>query len=197
MILFSLYHLIGGKYNSIILPLILAVIMSAILLKKSSDSQKAIEKNDYYTIKTVFRKTLVLAAIFLVVYVLWTTAIFRNIHTAKTISKIDTDFANKGLIGIETVNLKIDKLDYVRIGAPAAKFGNKFDRKTDKDLDLKPKEDQFEKELKEKYSVFYNLPKELPLYAVFVFFFTFILIKFGLFFTHFRNYKDALEKQEK
>mmetsp|Transcript_11434 Transcript_11434/g.10096 ORF Transcript_11434/g.10096 Transcript_11434/m.10096 type:complete len:370 (+) Transcript_11434:1-1110(+) len=196
MMLFSLYHLIGGNFESSILPIILSFIMSVILFKKSMASQKALQKNDHYTVKKIFNKTLILAGIFLVVYLVWSSAILKSYKVENGVGKLDQEFVKKGLKNSDmVVDIKIDRLQYVRIGAPGAKFGKKFERNSLKEV--KVDKDSSEQQLRDQYSFIYSLPKELPLYFVFIFSIIFILVKFGLFFTHFKNYKNALERQEK
>ena len=199
LVVLSLYHFFGGSGDSPALPIILSLVMSAILLKKSTITKTALKKNNHSVVRKIFRKTIALAVLFIFVYLLWASVMFDFFKSSRQVPAVDREIVKKELLGEKVPqNIEFPNLSYVRIGGAGARFGEKFERQSMKSLSSEKKRDQiYEQNLREKHSFLFNLPKELPLYFAFGFLTFFIIVKFALFFSHFQKYKNTLKKQEK
>lgn len=197
VVLFSIYHFFGGSGESNLLPIMLSLAMSVILFKKKKASKKAIKAKNHLKVKKIFKRTISLAAVFLVIYLMWSAIVFKSFQNDQKVVKPQLEAVKTSLQqSSEKVTLELPKLAHARIGAPAAKFGNKFERKQFKDVLPKIHEETPKKKLND-LELNFELPSEFPLYFFFGLISLFIGVKFFMYFSHFSNYKNALERQEK
>ncbi|CAI2371470.1 unnamed protein product [Moneuplotes crassus] len=200
LMVFSIYHFLGGSDEPQLLPIILSFSMSLILFKKSMASKKAIKSNHHLTVKKIFKKAITLGIIFSVVYLLWSVAIFKSFKTPEKSTDLKAQAIKASLTeSADNIQISIPNLSHARIGAPAAHFGNKFDRKQFENtvLTKEVNKDLTKQRLKEKLVFSPSISRETTLYIFFAAMTILIGLKFSMYFSHFNQYKNALEKQDK
>ena len=180
------------------------------MLYKSRAAEQAIEKKDHKTTKSLIQKALIFAAILVLIYIIWSYSLINEslVYKNKQLKR-HSEF-NSGYTQAQPskVDLFAQNAQYVRFGLPASKYRKDSDYAFDSkfqvlksQLKLTESEKLMRKslrdrEISEKFSAFYALPTELPLYILIGLISLYLAVKLSVYFISFNNYSKALEQQE-
>jgi hypothetical protein len=208
LVLYSIYHFFGGTENSSFLPIILSLIMTFIMFKKSIIAKRAIKTKTHAKSLKFFKKTLILGAIFAVVFTLWSVTMMKSMQQTQQDYKVDSEFVKEGMKTINSRNSpKLPDFTHMRIGSPAA-FNKHHERRMKhhekqeeqrvrtevNEMTAKQLDDQ---RIQEEFGEIFELPKDIILIYIFSFLTLILAVKFIIFYVHFMRFNNALEKQDK
>mmetsp|Transcript_25029 Transcript_25029/g.28753 ORF Transcript_25029/g.28753 Transcript_25029/m.28753 type:complete len:360 (+) Transcript_25029:2-1081(+) len=198
---YAVYKLFQSQEADNLYSTLYALIMAIIMLHKSKLANQVIEKQDHSYAKKMIKRALVLAAVFGIVYVLWSCKLFTStrLQYQKSLVEYETMQARDFPTLVPTRD-SLPEFKHIRIGYPgrSANLSGDFQERTSTvELDTLRRNSFGKSRAIPKSMSLVTFNPETPITIALGLIAVYFIIKLVIFFVHFAKYTNALEKQEK